>query len=118
MSGCNLIRGGPCKSFYTLMTAGGGLPHRYAVTCHNKVPIRLKRGLGGPEAILFISRYACSDDVAKLFMFLCKSKRQGGVLHHFAELLTSLEKNRAIWGIAAIVWQYRVISGILQSGLV
>ena len=42
-------------------------------------------------------------------MCLCKIKHQGGVSHHFAGVLTSLKKYRAICGIAAIVSQYRGI---------
>ena len=90
--------------------------------------------LRGPVAILFISRDACSDSIAKLFracfcgvshnyraiccskwgiaqMCLCESKYQGGVSHHFGGGLTSLKKYRAIWGIAAIVSQYRAMWG-------
>ena len=40
-----------------------------------------------------------------------KLSAKGGVSHHFAGVLTSLKKNRAIWGIAAIVSQYRAIWG-------
>ena len=34
---------------------------------------------------------------------LCQTKCQGGVSHHSGGVLTSLNKYRAIWGIAAIV---------------
>ena len=44
-------------------------------------------------------------------MCLCVTKYQGGVSHHFGGVLTSLKKHRAIWGIAAIVSQYRAIWG-------
>ena len=90
--------------------------------------------LRGPAAILFISRDACSDSIAKLSracfnvgyrtviarcvakwgiaqMCLCETKYQGGVSHHFGGVQTSLKKYRAIWGIAAIVSQYRAIWG-------
>ena len=36
---------------------------------------------------------------------------QGRISHHFGELLSSLKKHRAIWGIAAIVSPYRAIWG-------
>ena len=90
--------------------------------------------LRGPAAILFISRDTCSDSIAKLFracfhgyrtiiaryvakwgiaqVCLCKTKvPRGGVSHHFGGVLTSLKKYRVIWGIAAIVSQYRAIWG-------
>ena len=85
-------------------------------------------GLRGPVAILFVSHDTCSNSIAKRFracfcgvsqiiaqyvakwgiaqMRLCETNYQGGVSHHFGELLTSLKKYRAIWGIAAIVSQY------------
>ena len=73
--------------------------------------------------MLFISRDACMDSIAKLFracfcggggciaqlsrdvakrciaqMCLCETKHQeGGVSHHFGELVTSLKKYREIW---------------------
>ena len=87
--------------------------------------------------MLFISRDACSDSIAKRFracfffwgiaqlsrdalqngvshrcvcVKLCSTR--GGVSHHFGGALTSLKKYRAmIWGIAAIVSQYRAIWG-------
>ena len=88
--------------------------------------------LRGPIAILFISRDTCSDSIAKLFCacFLwgiaqlsrdmlqngvshrcafVKLSTKGGVSHHIGEVLSSLKKYRAIWGIAAIVSQYRAI---------
>ena len=93
----------------------------------------LTHALRGPVAILFISRDTCSDSIAKLFracfcgyrtiiaryvakwgiaqMCLCETKCQGGASHHFGEVLTSLKKYRAMWGIAAIVSQYRAIWG-------
>ena len=90
--------------------------------------------LRGPAAILFISRDICSDSIAKLLscLFLCgiaqlsrdtlqngashrcayvKLSAKAGVSHHFGGMLTSLKKHRAIWGIAAIVAQYRAIWG-------
>ena len=36
---------------------------------------------------------------------------KGGVSHHFGRVLNSFEKYLAIWGIAAIVSQYRAIWG-------
>ena len=57
-------------------------------------------------------RTIIAQDVAKwgiAQMCLCKTKYHGGVSHHFGELLTSLKKYRAIWGIAAIVSQHRAI---------
>ena len=40
-----------------------------------------------------------------------KLSSKGGVSHHIGGVLTSLEKYRAIWGIAVIVSQYRAIWG-------
>ena len=54
-----------------------------------------------------IPRYVAKWGIAR--MCLCKIKYQGGVSHHFGGVLTSLKKCRAIWGIAAIVSQYRAI---------
>ena len=48
---------------------------------------------------------------SKAQMCLCESKYQGGVSHHFGGVLISLKKCRAIWGVAAIVSQYRAIWG-------
>ena len=56
-----------------------------------------------------IARYVAKWGIAQ--MCLCESKCQGRVSHHFGELLTSLKRYRAIWGIAAIVSQYRAIWG-------
>ena len=90
--------------------------------------------LRGPAAILFISRDTCSDSIAKLFRGLfswgiaqlsrdilqngvshrcacVKLSIKGRLSHHFGELLTSLKKYLAIWGIAAIVSRYRAIWG-------
>ena len=92
--------------------------------------------LRGPAAILFVSRDTCSDSIPKLCracfyggyrtmmveyvgkwgiteMWVCKTKYQVGVSHHFGKLLNSLSVNKylAIWGIAAIVSQYRAIWG-------
>ena len=41
---------------------------------------------------------------------------KGEVSHHFGGVLTSLKKYRAIWGIAAIVSQYRAIRPHPQYG--
>ena len=89
--------------------------------------------LRGPAAILFISRDACSDSIAKLFhacfcggiaqlprdtlqngvshrcVCVKLSTKGGGASHHFGGVLTSLQKYRVIWGVAAIVSQYRAI---------
>ena len=49
-----------------------------------------------------------APDVAKFSfaqMCLCETKCQGSLSHHLGELLTSLKKYRATWGIAAIVLQ-------------
>ena len=54
-----------------------------------------------------IARYVANWGVAE--MCLCEAKYQGGVSYHFGGVLTSLKKYRAIWGIAAIVSQYRAI---------
>ena len=54
-----------------------------------------------------IARYVAKWGIAR--MCLCKIKYQGGVSHHFGGVLTSLKNYRAIWGIAAIVSQYRAI---------
>ena len=56
-----------------------------------------------------IARYVANWGIAQ--MCLCETKKQGGVLHDFGGLLTSLRKYRAIWGIAAIVSQHRAIWG-------
>ena len=56
-----------------------------------------------------IARYAAKWGIAR--MCLCKIKYQWGVSHHFGRVLTSLKKYRAIWGIAAIVSQYRAVWG-------
>ena len=56
-----------------------------------------------------IARYVARGGIAQ--MCLCETEYQGGVSHHFGELLGSLKKNHAIWGIAAIVSQYRTIWG-------
>ena len=56
-----------------------------------------------------IVRYVAKWGIAQ--MCLCETKYQEGVSHHFGEVLTSLKKYRVIWGIAAIVSQYRAIWG-------
>ena len=56
-----------------------------------------------------IARYVAKWGIAQ--MCLCETKYQGGVSHHFGGVQTSLKKYRAIWGIAAIVSQYRAIWG-------
>ena len=56
-----------------------------------------------------IARYVAKWGIAQ--MCLCETKYQGGVSHQLGGLLTSLEKYRAMWGIAAIVSQYRAIWG-------
>ena len=56
-----------------------------------------------------VARYVAKWGIAQ--MFLCETKYQGGVSHHFGGVLTSFKKYRAIWGIAAIVSQYRAIWG-------
>ena len=56
-----------------------------------------------------IARYVARWGIA--LMCLCEATYQGGVSHHFGGALTSLENYRAIWGIAAIVSQYRAIWG-------
>ena len=56
-----------------------------------------------------IARYVAKWGIAQ--MHLCETKYPGGVSHPFRELLTSLKKCRAIWGIAAIVSQDRAIWG-------
>ena len=75
--------------------------------------------------MLFISRDTCSDSIAKVFcaclngvshnhrdmlllwgtaqMCLCETKVPRGVSHHIGGVLTSLKRDRAIWGIAAKV---------------
>ena len=90
-------------------------------------------GIRGPAAIFFISRDTCSDSIANSFvlvfmgyctiiaryvakwgiaeMRLCETSYQGGYRTNFGGVLTSLRKCRAIWGIAAIVSQYRAIWG-------
>ena len=52
-------------------------------------------------------------------MCLCETKCQaGGYRTIFGGLLTSsLKKNRAIWGIAAMVLQYRAIMGATKESL-
>ena len=55
-----------------------------------------------------IARYVAKWDIAHIC--LCETKYQGGVLHHFGGVLTSLKRNRALWRIAAIVSQYLTIS--------
>ena len=62
---------------------------------------------GGYRTI--ITRYVAKWGIAQ--MCLCETKCSGGVSHHFGELLTSLKKHRAIWGIAAMLSQYRAIWG-------
>ena len=42
---------------------------------------------------------------------LCEPQCDKGASHHFGEPLTSRKKHRVIWGIAAIVSQYRAIWG-------
>ena len=44
-------------------------------------------------------------------MCLCETKYQGGLSRLFGGVLISLKKYREIWGIAAIVSQYRAIWG-------
>ena len=56
-----------------------------------------------------IARYVAKWGIAR--MCLCKIKYKGGVSHLFGWVLTSPKKYRAIWGIAAIVSQYRAIWG-------
>ena len=51
-----------------------------------------------------IARYVAKWGIAQ--MRLSETKYQGRVSHHFGGVPTSLEKYRAIWGIAAIVSQY------------
>ena len=64
--------------------------------------------------MLFISRDTCSDSIAKLFRAslygvwvlhrcACVKLSTRGLSHHFGE------RHRAIWGIAAIVSQYRAL---------
>ena len=61
-----------------------------------------------------IARYVAKWGIAQ--MRLCENKCQGvGVSHHFGGVLTSLKKYRAIWGIAAIVSQYRANMGPLRT---
>ena len=91
--------------------------------------------LEAQQLYFFISRDTFrSDSIAKLFracfygvshnyrailsakwdiaeMCLCEAKCQGGVSHDFGGPLTSFKKYRAIWGIEAIVSQYRAIWG-------
>ena len=55
-----------------------------------------------------IARHVAKWSIAQ--MRLCTTVPRG-VSHYFGELLTSLKKYRAIWGIAAIVSQYRAIGG-------
>ena len=54
-----------------------------------------------------IARYVAKWGIAQIR--LCETKYQEGVSHHLGGVLTSLRKYRAIWGIAAIVSQYRAI---------
>ena len=56
-----------------------------------------------------IARYVAKWGIAQ--MCLCETKYQEGVSHHVGGVLNSLKKYRAIWGIAAIVSQYRAIRG-------
>ena len=56
-----------------------------------------------------IARYVATWGIAQMCM--CETKYQGGASHHFRGVLPSLKKYRAIWGIAAIVSQYRAILG-------
>ena len=56
-----------------------------------------------------IARYVAKWGIAQ--MCLCEPKCQGGVSRRFGGVLASLEKYRAILGIAAIVSQYRAILG-------
>ena len=55
------------------------------------------------------ARYVAKWGIAH--MRPCETSYQGGVSHHSGGVLTSLEKYCAIWGIAAIVSQYRAIWG-------
>ena len=56
-----------------------------------------------------IARYVAKWGIAQ--MCLRENKYQRGASHHFGGVLTSLKKYRAMWGIAAIVSQYRAIWG-------
>ena len=93
--------------------------------------------LGGPAAILSISRDTCSDSVGKLFsvcvfwgggyrinsraicgkiaaiaqMCRCETKCPTGVSHNFGGALAASKRYPATWGIAAIASQYRAICG-------
>ena len=64
-------------------------------------------GGGGYRAI--VARYVAKWGIGQ--MCLCKTRYQGRVSHHFGRVLTSLKKYRVIWGITAIVSQYRAIWG-------
>ena len=61
-----------------------------------------------------IARYVAKWGIAQ--MCLCETKYQGGVSHHLGEVLTSPKKYCAIWGIAAIVSQYRAIFSEERTG--
>ena len=56
-----------------------------------------------------IARYVAKWGIAQ--MCLCETKYQGRASRHFGDLLVSLKKYRAIWGIAAILSHYRAIWG-------
>ena len=56
-----------------------------------------------------IARYVAKRGIAGCACVKLSTK--GGVSHHLWELLVSLIKYLAIWGIAAIVSQYRAIWG-------
>ena len=56
-----------------------------------------------------IARHVAKKGIAK--MCLCETKYQVGVSHHSWGADELHKKYRAIWGIAATVWQYRAIWG-------
>ena len=111
-----------------------GLILKLELRAQTKAGLRLNSRLvlkvRGPAAILFISRDTCSGSIAKAFacLFLwgiarisrdmlqigvsprcvcVKLSTKRGYRTILGGMLTSLKKYRAIWGIAAIVWQHR-----------
>ena len=75
---------------------------------HTRLPFHIKVSSGDTYGIApFVAQCVAQWGIAK--MCLCETKYQGGVLHHFAGVLTSLKRYFAIWGIAVMISQYRAI---------
>ena len=62
-----------------------------------------------------IARYLAKYGIARMCLF--ETKYEDGVPHHFGGVPTSLKIHRTIWGITAIVSQYRANMGPLSLSI-